>query len=160
MIRWDIWRRIAKRCVLEFGPPAAAGLVWAFLNRAPATTFLDYFGFFSTAFGIFGLAWWNFLRIQYQQTNRAAQEEAGSQLVELADDVGRVEELLKNQLTPLLQSIGNRLSPQEMREISRIVDQANTAIETANTTVRTFTQDAISFQRLRLRTDGAPTANS
>ena len=85
---------------------------------------------FSAAFVGVGLFWWNFLRIQYQQSTRRNQEDAADRINKVISDVSRVESLLRK-LSPLVESIRKDVTPQQAIEISGVVSQANSAIRTA-----------------------------
>ena len=131
----EIAWRIFKRCSWEFLPPVVVGLVWLAINWESSQGWTARVGYFSGGFFAFGVAWWNFLRIQYQQTSRAQQGETATEVAKLRDNVESAEGLLRR-LTNIVEDIRTSITPQQAKEITEIVEQANTAIQSANTTLR------------------------
>lgn len=149
---------IFKRCLLEFIPPAVVALFATYISWDGLKALSDMWLTFTAAFTACGLIWFSFLRIQYQQTNRAAQDDAADQLEEVRKDVARVEVLLKD-LPALLAPLKGTLS----KEAENAVATANTNIQTANTILNDarprLERMRGDFQRLII-VRGPPTANS
>jgi hypothetical protein len=117
---------------LEFGPPAILGALWAGwnYNGTAASAITN----FSAAFVSLGIVWANFLRIQYQQTTRVAQEEASNQIETVLSALDRVEGSL--QRLAQVVTVQTNLSPEQSREVGSAVNEAHNAIATANNVVK------------------------
>lgn len=132
----SVRKRIFWRCLLEFGPPAIVGAAWAVwnFNGTAASAVAN----FSAAFVSLGIVWANFLRIQYQQTVRAQQENASEQIKEMTDNLGRVEGSIQK-LSAMVSANLSALPPERAREITSAVNDANNAVSTANNAFRELT---------------------
>lgn len=131
MTRLKIAGRIALRCLLEFGPPTVAGIAWALGNKGG--TVAGAVANFSAAFVTVGIVWSSFLRIQYQQTTRAHQENAADEFRTIKSNLDRVEGALQ-ELSKVI-AIQGTLSPEQSKEVVTALNQANSTISSANNTI-------------------------
>lgn len=142
--------KVARRILLEFGPPVAIGAAWVWWNYAANQSTADSVKNFSAGFVVIAFVWASLLRIHHQQSTRVQQDQiaGGMQGVDTAvKDIGAEINTVKETLASLVSKLehfnqGKKLTDEDTVEISNLVRTANNHIQSANTKFDSFRLNA------------------
>jgi hypothetical protein len=141
------WTAVGNRVAIEFTPPGLAGLIWLVWNWKIVGNFTEGLEFFTKGFIAIAFVWWNYLRIQHQQTQKHQQTGIAGRVEKIHGElwtIGREMDITRLTMTSIenrLKAVMARLQPGEADELNNLVAAANNHLAMANTAHQNVSQD-------------------